>query len=87
MYTHAYTRTHTHIHTHVHTHTHTHTLMSHTEPISRNQACGQCAIRHICNNSLVKLAFINLLIIKAPVVLENPGPKEGSENTMITGVY
>ena len=38
---------------------------------------------------LVKLTFINLLIIKGPVVLENPpdyGPEEGSDNTMITGV-
>ena len=46
-------------------------------------------IRHTCN-SLVKLTFINSLIINAPVVLENPsgyGPKEGSGNTMTTGVY
>ena len=58
---------------------------------SRNQTCSERAWfnqRHICN-SLAKLTFINLLIIKAPMMLENPpgyGPKEGSDNIMITGV-
>ena len=52
--------THTRTHAHAHTHTHTHTCV----PIQE--------LRLTSCNSLAKLTFKNLLIIKAPVMLENP---------------